>query len=58
MRELVTIPKWGRRMHRVLKTLPPEIAAYKGLSRYQQTTIDWLARYDDGQPNSPGFFPH
>ncbi len=36
MRELVTVPKWGRRMPRVLKTLPPEIAAYKGLTRYQQ----------------------
>ncbi len=32
MRELVTVPKWGRRLHRVLKTLPDEIANYKGLT--------------------------
>jgi hypothetical protein len=57
MRELVTVPKWGRRMPRVLKTLPPELAAYKGLTRYQEMTIDWLSKYDDGAKTSPGFFP-
>ena len=57
MRELVTIPKWGRRMHRVLNELPTEIADYKGLTRYRQTTIDWLSKYDDGAPTSPGFWP-
>ena len=35
MRELVTIPKWARRLHRVLKTLPPELVDYKGLTRYR-----------------------
>ncbi|MBA3236581.1 MAG: DUF3445 domain-containing protein [Chloroflexi bacterium] len=55
--ELVTIPKWARRLHRVLDTLPPELADYKGLTRYRQTTIDWLAARDDGAPTSPGFFP-
>ncbi len=48
MDELVTVPKWGRRLHRVLKTLPDAIADYKGTTRYRQTTIDWLAKYDDG----------
>lgn len=57
MRELVTVPKWGRRLPRVLASLPPEIAAYKALTRYQQTTIDWLSKYDDGLPTSPGGFP-
>jgi hypothetical protein len=57
MGELVTVPKWGRRLHRVLATLPDELADYKGLTRYRQTTIDWLAQYDDGAPTSPGFFP-
>ncbi len=57
MAELVTIPKWARRLHRVLDTLPPELADYKGLSRYRQTTVDWLAQFDDGAPTSPGFFP-
>ena len=57
MREVATIPKWSRRLHRVLKTLPPELAAYKGLTRYQQMTIDWLAKYDDGAPTTPGVWP-
>lgn len=57
MNELVTVPKWARRFHRVLKTLPPELADYKGLTRYRDMTIDWLARHDDGAPTSPGIFP-
>jgi hypothetical protein len=57
MREVATIPKWSRRLHRVLKTLPPELAAYKGLTRYQQMTIDWLAKHDDGAPTTPGVWP-
>jgi hypothetical protein len=57
MEELVTVPKWARRFHRVLKTLPPELVDYKGLTRYRDTTIDWLSRFDDGAPTSPGIFP-
>ena len=56
MAELVTVPKWARRFPRVLRTLPPEIIEYKGLSRYRQTTIDWLSRFDDGASTSPGGF--
>ncbi len=55
--ELVTIPKWARRLHRVLDSLPRELADYKGLTRYRQATVDWLGRFDDGAPTSPGFFP-
>ena len=57
MEELVTVPKWARRFHRVLKTLPPELVDYKGLTRYRDMTIDWLAKHDDGAPTSPGIFP-
>ena len=57
MNELVTIPKWARRLHRVLLTLPQELADYKGLSRYRAATVEWLSRFDDGAPTSPGFFP-
>ena len=48
MDELVTNPAWAKRVHRVLKTLPPELVEYKGLTRYRQTTVDWLSKYDDG----------
>jgi len=57
MEQLVTVPKWARRMHRVLKTLPPELADYKGLTRYRDTTIEWLSKYDDGAPTTPGWGP-
>ena len=57
MDELVTVPKWARRFPRVLKTLPPELIDYKGLTRFRETTIDWLSKYDDGAPTSPGIYP-
>ena len=46
LEDLVTVPKWGRRLHRVLRDLPNEIADYKGLTLYRQTVVDWLAQYD------------
>lgn len=55
--QLVTVPKWGRRLHRVLKTLPDELVGYKGLSRYRDTTVEWLSKYDDGAPTSRGGGP-
>ncbi len=57
MNELVTVPKWARRFHRVLRDVRGELAEYKGLSRYRDTTVAWLSRYDDGAPTSPGFAP-
>lgn len=55
--EIATVPKWSRRLHRVLKNLPSELADYKGLTRYRQTAIDYLAKLDDGAPTSPGIWP-
>jgi hypothetical protein len=57
MEELVTVPKWARRFHRVLRDLPPELVDYKGLTRYRPTTIEWLSQFDDGKPTTPGIFP-
>lgn len=57
MNELVTVPKWARRFHRVLRDVRGELAEYKGLSRYRDTTVAWLSQYDDGAPTSPGFAP-
>ena len=57
MRELVTVPKWGRRLPRVLRTLPPELVDYKGLTRYRDTTLEWLSKYDDGAPTTLGCGP-
>jgi len=57
MRDLTTVPKWAKRFHRVLNTLPPEIGSYKGLDNFRQIAIDYLANYDDGKDTSPGPFP-
>ena len=45
--ELVTVPGWGQRLHRVLRSLLPELVEYKGLSRYRDATVAWLATYDE-----------
>jgi hypothetical protein len=42
--DLVTVPGWGQRLHSVLKTLPPELVEYKGLSRYRDAALSWLSR--------------
>lgn len=47
LRELVTVPGRGRRLHRVLATLPPQLIDYKGLSRFRDVTVAWLSPYDD-----------
>ena len=57
VRELATIPKWGRRVHRVLKNLHPALVDYKGLTRYRDAVVEWLAPYDDGAPTTPGTAP-
>jgi hypothetical protein len=57
VRELATVPKWARRVHRVLKNLHPALVDYKGLSRYRDAVVEWLAPYDDGSPTTPGTAP-
>ena len=57
MRDLTTVPKWAKRFHRVLKTLPPEIASYKGLDNFRDIAIDYLSEFDDGKETSAGPFP-
>jgi dimethylamine monooxygenase subunit A len=55
--ELVTVPKWGRRLHRVVRDLHPDLAAYKGFLRNRDAMAQWLSQYDDGAPTSPGIWP-
>lgn len=54
--DLTTVPKWGRRLHRVLRDIPPELADYKGFAVNQKTIVDYLAGFDDGAPTSAGIF--
>jgi hypothetical protein len=57
VRELATYPKWARRVHRVLKNLHPALVDYKGLTRYRDMVVAWLANHDDGTPTTPGTAP-
>lgn len=55
--DLAAVPKWGRRLHRVLRDLPEDLAAYKGFAHNRPLIVAHLARRDDGAPTSPGCFP-
>jgi hypothetical protein len=57
LRDLATIPKWARRVHRVLRDLHPALVDYKGLTRYRDAAVAWLAPFDDGSPTTPGTAP-
>jgi hypothetical protein len=57
LREIATVPKWARRVHRVLANLHPALVDYKGLRRYRDAAVTWLAPFDDGAPTSPGTSP-
>lgn len=46
LEELTTNPAWACRLHRVLRDLPAPIADYKGLTKYRQTVVDYLAQFD------------
>lgn len=43
MDELCTVPAWSRRFERVLASLPQDLVDYKGLSRYRDMAVQWLA---------------
>ncbi|HAD31937.1 MAG TPA: hypothetical protein DCE77_10195, partial [Methylophaga sp.] len=46
--ELITYPKWAKRLRRVLTNLHPDLSEYKGLDLYRQTVIDYLEPLEDG----------
>ena len=52
--DLVTVPKWARRMHRVVRDIPDELATYKGFIRNKPLMLDYLAQFDDGAADQPG----
>lgn len=57
LQDIVTVPKWGRRLHRVLRDLPDELAEYKGFAVNRPVIVDYLSNFDDGADTSPGIFP-
>jgi len=57
LEDLVSVPKWARRLHRVIRDLPIELATYKGFIDNRPMILDYLAPFDDGQPTSDGVWP-
>jgi hypothetical protein len=55
--DIVSVPKWGRRLHRVVRDLPEELATYKGFIANRPMMLDYLSQYDDGLPTSTGVWP-
>jgi dimethylamine monooxygenase subunit A len=46
--ELVTVPGWGKRLHRVMNTLHQDLIDYKGMTRYHAAMVQYLSQFDDG----------
>ena len=57
LEDLVTHPKWARRLHRVIRDLPEELATYKGFIDNRPLILDYLSQFDDGAETSPGTWP-
>jgi hypothetical protein len=55
--DVASIPKWARRVHRVLRDLHPALVDYKGLTRHRPIAVKWLSQFDDGSPTTPGIAP-
>ena len=54
---LARVPKWGARLHRVLRDLDPALADYKGLTRFRAMAVEWLAAHDPGGEIAAGIAP-
>jgi hypothetical protein len=57
MAELSRVPKWRKRLHRVLSDIHPAIAEYKGLVRYREVAVEYLGAGDDGEALPVGVEP-
>jgi hypothetical protein len=48
LKEIATYPRWAKRLHRVLRTLHPDLMEYKGITKYHAAAVSWLSKLDDG----------
>lgn len=46
LEDIVSNPVWAKRLHRVMKTLPPQLIDYKGLTRFHPVVVDYLSQFD------------
>ncbi len=57
LQDLSSVPKWGRRLHRVIRDLPDELADYKGFTLNRPMIVEYLSQFDDGAETSLGIYP-
>ena len=48
LNEIATHPRWAKRLHRVLKSLHPDLIEYKGMTKFHPLAVNWLANFEDG----------
>ncbi len=48
--DLCTVPAWSRRLQLVLADLPQDLVDYKGLTRYRDMAVAWLAERNEQGP--------
>jgi hypothetical protein len=57
LEDLAMYPRWIKRLYRVLSSLHPDLAEYKGLNSYLPYVLDWLKPQDDGEVLPKGTQP-
>ena len=48
LKDIATYPRWAKRLHRVQKTMHPDLIEYKGMTKFHPLVVEWLSKFDDG----------
>ena len=48
LKDIATYPRWAKRLHRVQKTMHPDLIEYKGMTKFHPMVVEWLSQFDDG----------
>jgi hypothetical protein len=57
LKDIATYPRWAKRLHRVQKTMHPDLIEYKGMTKFHPLVVDWLSKFDDGEDLAIGTQP-
>lgn len=57
LKDIATYPRWAKRLHRVQKTMHPDLIEYKGMTKFHPLVVQWLSQFDDGEDLGVGTQP-
>jgi len=57
LKDIATYPRWAKRLHRVQKTMHPDLIEYKGMTKFHPFVVQWLSQFDDGEDLGVGTQP-